>query len=86
MARRILLLDTSPPLVAALRRFLKGTDLEVHVSAPSGGLDGVDLGQISVAAVRPATPRDQGPGRVRSATAAAQRSTNSGMSRKSRGG
>jgi len=59
MARRILLLDTSPPLVAALRRFLKGTDLEVHVSAPSGGLDGVDLGQISVAAVRPATPEGQ---------------------------
>ena len=59
MAHRILLLDTSPPLVAALRRFLKGTDLEVQVCAPSGGLDGIDLGQISVAAVRPSTPEGQ---------------------------
>ena len=56
MAQRILLLDTSPPLVAALRRYLKGTDLEVQVAAPAGGLDGVDLGQIAVAAVRPSTP------------------------------
>jgi two-component system cell cycle response regulator len=56
MTQRILLLDTSPPLVAALRRFLKGTDLEVQVAAPAGGLDGVDLGQVAVAVVRPSTP------------------------------
>jgi two-component system cell cycle response regulator len=56
MAHRILLLDASPPLVAALRRFVKGTDLELQVSAPSGGLDGVDLGQVSVVAIRPAAP------------------------------
>jgi two-component system cell cycle response regulator len=56
MAHRILLLDTSPPLVAALRRFVKGTDLELQVSASSGGLDGVDLGQVSVVAIRPAAP------------------------------
>jgi len=56
MAHRILLLDGSPPLVAALRRFLKGTDLEVQVASPAGGLEGIDLAKISVAAVRPASP------------------------------
>jgi len=56
MAHRILLLDGSPPLVAALRRFLKGTDLEVQVASPAGGLEGIDLARISVAAVRPASP------------------------------
>ncbi|MBS1108407.1 MAG: diguanylate cyclase [Anaeromyxobacteraceae bacterium] len=56
MAHRILLLDGSPPLVAALRRFLKGTDLEVQVASPASGLEGIDLAKISVAAVRPASP------------------------------
>ena len=56
MAHRILLLDGSPPLVAALRRFLKGTDLEVQVASPAGGLEGIDLAKISAAAVRPASP------------------------------
>ena len=56
MAHRILLLDGSPPLVAALRRFLKGTDLEVQVASPAGGLEGIDLAKIAVAAVRPASP------------------------------
>ncbi len=56
MAHRVLLLDASPPLVAALRRFLKGTELEVQVVSPVGGLEGLDLAQVSVAAVRPASP------------------------------
>ena len=56
MAHRILLLDGSPPLVAALRRFLKGSDLEVQVASPAGGLEGIDLAKMSVAAVRPASP------------------------------
>jgi diguanylate cyclase (GGDEF)-like protein len=56
MAQRILLLDGSPPLVAALRRFLKGSDLEVQVATPSAGLAGLDPSQFSVAAIRPASP------------------------------
>jgi two-component system, cell cycle response regulator len=56
MAQRILLLDSSPPLVAALRRFLKGSDLVVHVGTPSAGLAGLDPSQFSVAAIRPASP------------------------------
>lgn len=55
MAHRILLLDGSPPLVAALRRFLKGTDLELQV-APKGGVAGIDLANVAVAAIRPGTP------------------------------
>lgn len=55
MAHRILLLDGSPPLVAALRRFLKGTDLELQVAA-TGGIAGIDLANVSVAAIRPGTP------------------------------
>lgn len=55
MAHRILLVDGSAPLVAALRRFLKGTDLELQV-APRGGLAGVDLSNVAVAAVRPGIP------------------------------
>ena len=56
MAHRILLLDGSPPLVAALRRFLKGAEFEVQVASPSAGLARIDPSQFSVAAIRPATP------------------------------
>lgn len=56
MAHRILLLDGSPPVVAAIRRYLKGTEMELQVASPGGRLEGVDLGQMSVAAVRPSTP------------------------------
>ncbi len=54
MAHRILLLDASPPLVAALRRYLKGADFEVQVAAP-GSLEAIDLASVAVAAVRPGT-------------------------------
>jgi PleD family two-component response regulator len=52
MAYRALLLDGSPPLVAALRRYLKGADFEVQVSPPEA-LAGTNLSQVSIAAVRP---------------------------------
>ncbi len=54
MAHRILLLDGSPPLVAALRRYLRGADFEVQVASPDA-LEGVDLASVSVAAIRPGT-------------------------------
>jgi diguanylate cyclase (GGDEF)-like protein len=56
MAHRILLLDGSPPLVAALRRFLKGSEFEVQVATASAALAGLDPSQFSVAAIRPASP------------------------------
>ncbi len=54
MAHRILLLDASPPLVAALRRYLKGADFEVQVAAPES-LDGIEFASVAVAALRPGT-------------------------------
>ncbi len=59
MAHRILLLDGSPPLVAAIRRFLKGTDMEVQVVPPARGLAGLELGPVSLAVVRPTVPEGQ---------------------------
>ncbi len=56
MTQRILVLETSHPVVAALRRFLRGGGFEVQVAPPAAALDGVDPSQIAVAAVRPGTP------------------------------
>jgi diguanylate cyclase (GGDEF)-like protein len=56
MAQRILLVDNSPPVVAAMRRFLHGTGLEVQAVSPAAGLEGVDPATFAVAAVRPGTP------------------------------
>jgi two-component system cell cycle response regulator len=56
MAHRILLLDGSPPLVAALRRFLKDADFEVQVATPEQALEGIDPRGIAVAAIRPSAP------------------------------
>jgi diguanylate cyclase (GGDEF)-like protein len=52
MAQRILVLETSHPVVAALRRFLRGTDLEIQVASPVEPLAGLDLAAFAVAAVR----------------------------------
>ena len=59
MAQRILLVDNSPPVVAALRRFLHGTGLEVQAVSPAAGLDDVDPATFAVAALRPGTPGGQ---------------------------
>jgi diguanylate cyclase (GGDEF)-like protein len=56
MAQRILVLETSHPVVAALRRFLRGAGLEIQVAPPAAGLEGIDLAGIAVAAIRPGTP------------------------------
>ncbi len=56
MAHRILLLDGSPPLVAAFRRFLKGTDLDLVAVQPAAGLEGIDLAHVAVAVARPSSP------------------------------
>jgi diguanylate cyclase (GGDEF)-like protein len=59
MAQRILLVDNSPPVVAALRRFLHGTGLEVQAVSPAAGLEGVDPSTFAVAALRPGSPGGQ---------------------------
>ena len=56
MAQRILLVDSSPPVVAAMRRFLHGVGLELQAVSPAAGLEGVDPASFAVAAVRPGAP------------------------------
>jgi two-component system cell cycle response regulator len=60
MAQRILVLETSHPVVAALRRFLRGAGLEVQAASPAAALEGVDVSGFAVVALRasdPAGPR-----------------------------
>jgi two-component system cell cycle response regulator len=56
MAQRILVLETSPPVVAALRRLLHGAGFEVQVVSPSAALDGIDPAAFAVAALRASAP------------------------------
>lgn len=56
MAQRILVLETSHPVVAALRRFLGGAGFEVQVASPAAALDGLDPAIFTVAALRASSP------------------------------
>ncbi|HET8723037.1 MAG TPA: diguanylate cyclase [Anaeromyxobacteraceae bacterium] len=53
MTHRILLVETSLPVVAAVRRFLQGTEFEVHVAPPAEGPETVDATACAVALLRP---------------------------------
>jgi two-component system, cell cycle response regulator len=56
MAQRILVIETSHPVVAALRRFLRGGGFEIQVASPGAPLGSVDLSGFAVAAVRASAP------------------------------
>jgi two-component system cell cycle response regulator len=56
MAQRILVLETSHPVVAALRRLLHGAGFEVQVASPAAALDGIEPGAFVVAALRASSP------------------------------
>jgi len=56
MAQRILVLETSHPVVAALGRLLQGAGFEVQVAAPAAALDGIDPSGFAVAALRASSP------------------------------
>jgi two-component system cell cycle response regulator len=52
MTHRILLLGTSHPVVAAVRRLLNGTEFEVQAAPLPGGLDDLDPAACAVALLR----------------------------------
>jgi two-component system cell cycle response regulator len=56
MAQRILVLETSHPVVAALRRLLHGAGFDVQVASPAAALDGIEPGAFAVAALRASSP------------------------------
>jgi len=56
MAQRILVLETSHPVVAALRRLLKSAGFEVQVAAPTAALEGIAPTAFAVAALRASSP------------------------------
>jgi two-component system cell cycle response regulator len=56
MAQRILVLETSHPVVAALRRLLHGAGFDVQVASPAAALDGIEPGAFVVAALRASSP------------------------------
>jgi two-component system cell cycle response regulator len=56
MAQRILVLETSHPVVAALRRFLRAAGFEVQVAAPAEALQGIDVAGLSAVALRASAP------------------------------
>ena len=56
MAQRILVLETSHPVVAALRRLLQGAGFEVQVASPAAALEGLDPAAFAVAALRASSP------------------------------
>ncbi|HTP50837.1 MAG TPA: diguanylate cyclase [Anaeromyxobacteraceae bacterium] len=53
MAQRILVIEESGPVVAALRRHLEGAGFRVDVETPAGALEGIEPGTYAVAVVRP---------------------------------
>ena len=53
MAQRILVIEESGPVVAALRRHLEGAGFRVEVDTPSGALEAMEPGTRAVAVVRP---------------------------------
>lgn len=52
MTHRILLVETSHPVVAAVRRFLHGTGLELQVAPDASGLEEGDVAGCAVALLR----------------------------------
>jgi len=53
MAQRILVIEESGPVVAALRRHLEGAGFRVEVDTPAGALEGLEPGAYGAAFVRP---------------------------------
>jgi PleD family two-component response regulator len=56
MAQRILVLETSHPVVAALRRFLRSAGFEVQAAAPDAALEGIDASAFAAVALRASAP------------------------------
>jgi two-component system cell cycle response regulator len=56
MAHRILVLETSHPVVAALRRFLRAAGFEVQAASPASVLGGVDPAAFVAVALRASAP------------------------------
>jgi diguanylate cyclase (GGDEF)-like protein len=56
MAQRILVLETSTPVVAALRRHLRAAGFEVLAAPPAAGLEGIDPASLAVVALRGSAP------------------------------
>lgn len=56
MTQRILVLETSHPVVAALSRFLRAGGFEVQVASPAAASAGIDSATFAVAALRASAP------------------------------